>query len=452
MPLIAPMSKTIVIIGGGISGLATLHYLKQKYVGCRDVEILLLEKDASFGGTIRCVVRGHYLFEVGPNGFLDTATRTLELVRDLGLSAELVRRDPSSKMRYVALDDTLYSVPAGLAQFLTFQPFSWWDKARVFAEMFIPKGNDPDESVYDFGVRRFGKKFADIFLDPLVIGIYGGNARDIVLKAAFGKIYQLEQQHGSLLKAMMKWPRAWMSPRVGILTSFRRGQVQLTDGLADRYKESTRLNVQVDRVTRMPGYFAVTTADTRYEADEIFICAPAYQAALIVKEISPSLAQNLERIRYVPMAVVGLVFPCQALASRPSGFGYLIPSNEGKEILGVLFESNIFPGRCSENEVLLRVMIGGSRHPEILKKSSAELTTLACKEIQATLGVDTAPIETFYVAWSAAIPQYDRTYVEVECQLEEELRKWPGLHLIANYRKGVSINDCIENAYQAAHA
>ena len=167
--------------------------------------------------------------------------------------------------------------------------------------------------------------------------------------------------------------------------------------------------------------------------------------------MSPVLGKELEKIRYSPMAVVGLVFQRDAFACPPEGFGYLIPSSEGKQVLGVLFESNIFSGRCGKDEILLRIMAGGARHPEILKKSREELIALALKEVQTTLGTSAQPVETFFVQWPKAIPQYDRAYVEAERELEEELKKWPGLYLVANYRKGVSLNDCIENAWQAVN-
>ncbi|MBI5150223.1 MAG: protoporphyrinogen oxidase [Candidatus Omnitrophica bacterium] len=442
------MSKNIHIVGAGISGLATLHYLKKKYAARPDVAISLLEQSSAPGGTIQSVVRGNCLFETGPNGFLDSKPRTLELVADLGLAGELVKAGRGVQTRYLCLNNTLHPFPMSPGGFFGFRPMRLREKLRVFAEPFVARGTDPGESVYDFGARRLGKRFAEFFLDPMVSGIYGGDARATVLKAAFGRIHEMEQQYGSLFKAMIKLRKGGM-PK-GTLTSFRQGQAQLTDALARRYAPDVWFNEEVKNITRVSGRFAVVTATARHEADEVFVCTPAYQAATILRETSPALARELEKIRYSPLAVIGLVFPRKAFVSPPQGFGYLIPSGEKKEVLGVLFESNIFPGRCGEEEILLRIMVGGARHPEILKRSREELTTLAVKEIQTTLKASAQPVETFFAQWPKAIPQYDRAYVAAERGLEEELTKWPGLHLVANYLHGVSLNDCIENARQAA--
>ena len=463
------MSKQILIIGGGISGLATLHYLKQKYAARPEVTVLLLEQSSRPGGTIQSAARGGYLFETGPNGFLDSSSRshrspageepigqrepngkprTLELAAELGLVGELVKAGRDAQVRYICLNNVLHPFPMSPGGFFGFRPMRLREKLRVFAEPFAARGTDPDESVYSFGARRLGEKFSRLFLDPMVSGIYGGDARATVLKAAFGRIYELEQQYGSLFKAMMKLRKGGI-PK-GTLTSFRRGQAQLTDALARRYENDIRFNEEVRSVTRPSGRFAVVTAAARHEADEVFICAPAYQTAAMIREMAPSMARELEKIRYSPMAVIGLGFPLTAFSRKPEGFGYLIPSSEGKEVLGVLFESNIFPGRCGKEEILLRIMVGGARHPDILSKPREALTALALKEVQTTLKTEALPIETFFVQWPKAIPQYDRAYVAAEAKIAEELKRWPGLYLVANYRKGVSLNDCIENAHQAA--
>jgi len=202
------MSKNIIIIGGGISGLALLHYLKQKYIDREDIHIQLLEKNERLGGTIGSAKKNGCLYETGPNGFLDSKKRTLKFVQELDLEKCLVKADEDSKIRYLSVGNKLHRLPLGPKDFLSFKLLNPLEKIRVLGEYFIPKRCDPDESVYDFGKRRLGEKFSKIFLDPMVSGIYGGDARNANLKSVFPGIYALEEEYGSLVKAMIRIRRA----------------------------------------------------------------------------------------------------------------------------------------------------------------------------------------------------------------------------------------------------
>jgi len=457
------MKKQIVIIGGGISGLALLHYLKQKYIQHDHVDICLLEKNDHLGGTIRSIVKEGCLFETGPNGFLDSKKRTLDFVKDLDLESALVKAHQESKIRYLSVDDALHQLPSSPKEFLSFKLLNLPQKIRVLSEFFIPKKNDPNESVYDFGKRRFGERFSEIFLDPMVSGVYGGDARRANLKAVFPRIYALEEEYGSLFKAMMKIRKTkkgkgdGIGAPTGTLTSFQNGVVQLIDAAEKKYQSNIRLNQEIKSVLRQGNQYTILSADgQRYTADELFFCAPAYSVGPMIKDVNDKLSQCLAKINYAPMAVIGLVYSRQYFSEKPKGYGYLIPSSEGKEVLGVLFEGNIFPGRCRDDQVLLRVMIGGARFPDILCKSQDELISLAVKEVESLRGangnggVSGNPQELFFASWSKAIPQYDLAYCDAKKTIEDELKTIPNLHLVANYLNGVSLNDCIESAYQGA--
>jgi oxygen-dependent protoporphyrinogen oxidase len=451
------MSKTIMIIGGGISGLALLHYLSQRHAQRPDINIRLLEKEGRAGGTIQTRNVDGCLFETGPNGFLDSKQRTLYLVEDLGLSAEIVKAGEHAKIRCISVRDSLYALPSSPKSFLTFPPLNPLDKLRVLCEVFVPRGIDPDESVYAFGKRRLGERFSRLFLDPMISGIYGGDAGRINLRAAFPRIYQLEQEFGSLFKAMIglkKQKKAGQATSAGMpmgtLTSFRLGQTRFVEALTRRYEKNICFHQEVKTVYHRQGRFIISSGDNQYEADDLFVSMPAYRAADILQGISPPLAEELNRVEYAPIAVVGLVFPLSIFRNPPKGFGYVIPSTEKKEVLGVLFESNIFPERCPDGQILFRVMAGGARHPGIVEKSQEEIVRLAVHEVQKTFSIASDPLQTMFAAWPKAIPQYTRNYFDIQNGLDEKLKNWSRLHLVANYRGGVSLNDCIENAYQAA--
>lgn len=439
--------SNIIIIGGGISGLAALHYLKQKFSDRNDVSTLLLEKNVSLGGTIQTIKRNDCLFETGPNGFLNNKPRTLEFFKEIGLNKELVEASPEAKLRFISLRNKLYPIPTSPKSFLTASFLSPLDKIRVLGEIFIPKGNNPQENIFDFGQRRLGKKFTEVFLDAMVSGIYGGEIRDTNLKAAFPRIYALEQEYGSLFKAMFVLKGKGGMP-AGTLTSFKQGMGSCMEVLGQRYKENILLNQEVEAINFLNGQYRIETRERTFEANELFLCCPAYSASKIFKAQDPKIPELLEKIPYAPIVVVGLVFSLKSFLKKPVGFGFLIPSSEKKEVLGVLLDSNIFKGRCPQDHILFRVMIGGARFPDILNKSEEELTQIAIKEVKNHFSLQGSPTETFFTSWSKGIPQYNQIYVKIQEELKKELKSWSHFHIVANYWHGISFNDCIENAFQ----
>ena len=441
--------SNIIIIGGGISGLSTLHFLKKKYAGRSEIDIKLLEKNDYAGGTIRSIERNGCFFETGPDGFLNNKPRTLDFIEEIGLRKDLIKARPEAKVRFISLKNRLYPLPANPKDFLISSLLNPLDKMRILGEILIPKCSNPQESIFDFGQRRLGKKFAKIFLDAMVSGIYGGDAHQLNLKAAFPRIYALEQEYGSLFKAMFALKGKGGMPE-GVLTSLNNGMGEIVQILSQKYKENILLKTEVKSMAMVSGGFKVESSKETFWANEIFLCSPAYSTASIVKNSNPKMAALLEGIYYAPMAVVGLVFALKDFKQKPRGFGFLVPSSEKKAVLGVLFESNIFPGRCPEDHILFRVMIGGSHFPDILKKSREELTQMAVHEIKNYFFIPQAPKETFFVVWPRAIPQYDAKYVQILSSLEEELKDIPNLHVVSNFLKGIAMNDCIENAYQVA--
>jgi oxygen-dependent protoporphyrinogen oxidase len=449
--------KHIVIIGGGISGLSLLHFLKIKYYFREDIQITLLEKSESLGGTIQTVRKSGCLWETGPNGFLDSNPHTLQLIQDLNLQEHLLKASPEAKSRYVHLHNKLMEVPANLFQFLSSPILPWQDKLRVLKEPFIPRGTDAEESVYEFAQRRFGIKFADTFMDPMVRGIFAGDAKHLHLKSAFPRIYELEQKHGSLIKAMIHTRRKKKNsvPKTGssagTLTSFTGGMAQIISAFGFKYKENIDLNQNVLSISKPKKQYIISTEFNEYTADYLFLSAPAYITAPLTKRLSLRLSQELDKIIYAPVAVVSFLFPQSAFEKKPVGFGYLNSSLEGKEVLGVLFESNVFPNRCGENQILLRVMIGGAGRMDILDKTKEELLEMALKEIRHTLFVKGEAIDDFLRVWPQAIPQYDLLYPKIYKKVTAELKGLGGIGICSNYFGGVSFNDCVENAMKAAH-
>jgi oxygen-dependent protoporphyrinogen oxidase len=442
------MNKKIAIIGAGISGLTCLHYLKEKYKNRPDVEITLFEKNDYPGGTIRTEILEDCYFEYGPNGFLDNKPQTLKLVDELGLTDQLISACEESRARFVSIDHKLFPVPTDQDSFMKSKLLNAFDRMRIGLEVTIPKGHDSLESIYDFAKRRFGSRIADVLVDPFVSGVYAGDAKRIVLKATFPKVLELEQEYGSLIKALKKFKDEGQSifPKATLKT-LKNGMGQLIETLTRRYGKEIKLGCEIKSLKKDQHKFSFEINNDDYSADHLIFCTPAYVTAAIVSNIYPELAQKLSKINYAPVAVVGLVYPKEALLEPLEGFGYLIASKEGQEVLGVLFENNIFPKRCSENNILFRVMLGGMHHPKIINLNKHELIQLAKDNLKKNIQIKGEPKASVAHLIGKAIPQYDKDLVLTNEWIRQNISELP-IGFVANWHKGVSLNDCIENAYR----
>lgn len=449
----AQNSTQIVIVGGGISGLSLLHYLHERYARRNDIKILLLEKAEKSGGKVMTRQEKGMLFESGPNGFLDTKGDVLALCEALGLKGELVHAQPTAKRRYFLHQNRLHAFPGSLKDFVLSPELSWGDKLKVFAEILTPGAPDSHETVYEFGCRHFGQRVTELFLDPFINGIYGGDIKNLNLALAFPQFFELEQNYGSFLRGMLA-KRNGITKRnkpKPLLTSLRQGLGQLIHALEEKYKNIILCQREVLSIdlSNSGGYWVKTKQET-LPADQLFLCLPAPGAARLLRSLCPSLSERLGKIAYAPIAVVGFLYRKEALASWPDGFGYLVPSQEKNMILGVLFESNIFPGRCAPDHFLLRVFLGGMLHPEIVSKEPNELIGFAQKEVEARLHTSQDPTQSLCVLWPQAIPQYDQQYAQFRSEILPDMMRLKNLQVVANYWNGISLTDCMRNAKKAA--
>jgi oxygen-dependent protoporphyrinogen oxidase len=406
--------KRIAIVGGGISGLAVLHYLKKRFSNDL-IAITLYEREEFVGGTIRSLQKGPCLFEWGPNAFLDNQPDTLQLIAELGLTDQLITAGPNARRCYIQIKGKLKTIPANSVGFIFSSLLPLKDKFFMIAGIF-KKNVSEDCSIHAYASKRFSYNIAESLVDPLMNGIYAGNIKRLHMASAFPKI---DLREG-------KKPR---------MHSFKFGMGQMVETLAGRYQKHIRTNFEIN-------------SDSHYlfDANVTIMATPAYVAAKIVENINPYLSTLLDQAPYAPIAVAALLFKRNAFKKKPDGLGFLVPSQENKDILGVLLESNVFPQRAGDNQIMMRVMLGGAHHPAIINDDPQQVLSKAIREIDSTYGLLSNPQKTFVKIWPKAIPQYEVNYPQWRRSVQEQSAKTPGLYLCANYLDGVSFNDCIRNA------
>lgn len=437
----------IAVVGGGISGLATLFYINKLLP---EAKVFLFEKEESVGGKIKTENIDEYLFESGSNGFLSNKPLTFDFIEEAGLGDLILKSNDSSRIRYVFHKGKLHLLPDSPKAFLKTKLLSPLGKLRVASEYFIKaKKDSSDESLQDFGYRRVGKEFTDIFLDVMSAGIFASTPKTLSVKSAFPKIVELEREYGGLFRGMLAKKGKGGAPS-GVLTSFKGGMSNFINELE---KKLNFENFKASEVTRVEkgeyGYkldFEVKSVMKKYsmEFDKVIFATPANVTAHLMRKIDREIAYDLASIEYVPMSIVGFGY------DKPyfdlNGFGLLTTTSSHQDILGVLWDSSIFDDRAPSECKSLRVMIGGIRNRELALKSREELIEIATLGIKNTMGIDEVADKVFVKQWREAIPNYSVGHLEKVNKIFKSIKKHKDLYLNSNAYYGVGFNDCIANS------
>jgi oxygen-dependent protoporphyrinogen oxidase len=427
-----------------LSGLATAFYLRKSAPAA---EIVVYEATDGPGGTMQTRVVDGLPFETGANGFLTNKPDCLRLVRDLGLESRLLPSSDATRTRFV-YHDRLHRLPDGPGAFLASDLLTWPQKLRALCEPFVAVASgERDETVREFGDRRLGAAVTGVFLDALCAGIYGATPERLSLRAAFPLVAALEREHGGLLRGMIASRRQQTGPR-GVLTSLQGGLGELAARLARTPGVEWRWSQAIRRIERAPAGYVLTDARGPSVVDRAIVCAPAHAAAPIVADLDPQLGRLLAQIEYTPIAVVG--FGYRLPPRNPDGFGVLTTTASRAPILGVVWESNVFPGRAPPGQRILRVMIGGARNPELVGQDDQGLIATARAGLRRVIGEDPEPATTFVQRWPQGIPCYGVGHLARVAAIDSRVAQWPGFYLNGNAYRGVAMNDCVRASRELA--
>ncbi len=441
-----------VIIGGGITGLSLAYFLLEKKPS---LDLLVIESEKTPGGKIWTDRVDGFLCEGGVNGFLDNRPRTLELISKLSLSP--LRSNDNARKRYIFSDGRLNLLPESPpAFFFSSKLLSLSGRLRVIWEMFVPKWSGGDETLADFARRRLGKEAFEKLIDPMASGIYAGDPEKMSLKSCFLKIFDLEQQYGSLIRAMIKLQKEGKKTGKkvgagpgGVLTSFFDGMEMLINTLALNLDGRLKTGLKADSIEKKKDGYLVSLSDgTHIEAESVICAAPAHEASSMLKGLDKKLSSILESIYYPSISVVCLGYKKEKIKRSLDGFGFLIPNREGRKILGTLWDSSIFPNRAPEGYVLLRSMLGGARMSDLTLQSDDKQIRLVKGELQDIMGINVEPDFAKVYTHHKGIPQYSVGHEQKLQEISENASKFKGLYITGNAYRGIGVNDCIENSYK----
>lgn len=470
--------KSVVIIGGGISGLAAAHRLMElRKEGAAPAEITVVEAGGRFGGVIETDLVNGFLLEGGPDSFISDKPWALDLCLRLGMAGEIIGTNENHRRSFILKKGKLVPVPEGFYLIApsrimpwVFSPLiSWPGKLRMACDLFIPPRREPgDESVGAFIRRRLGREALERVGQPMIGGIYSADPDGLSLEATFPRFQEMERRHGSLIRAF-RAARAerlhnaaagspagienrTSGPRYGLFVSLAGGLESLVSGLLKKISPAVNLRAS-SPVTGLAreGRWKIFLADGgTLEADAVLLAMPAPRQAKLLKAAAPEIGQALSRVRYESVATVNLAFRRQDVSAGLEGFGFVVPAVEKRGIVACTFSSVKYPGRAPDEFVLMRAFAGGAFHPGVFELEDSALTRRALDELGPVLGIRSAPALVSIRRYPEAMPQYRPGHLALIAGIEGGLGRYPGLCLAGNGLRGLGLPDCVRAAEQAA--
>jgi oxygen-dependent protoporphyrinogen oxidase len=446
----------VAIVGAGISGLAAAFWLEHDH---RVEDVLVVESSDRVGGKIQTRIEEGHCLEWGPQGFLDNAPDTLELVALLGLDSRMVQAMDASSDRFILREGKLRKVPMSPVAFLGSKVLPPAARLRVLVEALARRPPVDDETVFDFASRRIGRRAAEVLVDAMVTGVFAGDSRELSLAATFPRMAAMEAEYGSLTRALVARMReARREGRVssgpagpgGTLSSFDRGMAELPQALAAALGDRLRLSWPVSSIVSGQSGFQIVGPGAEISSEALLLTTPSAPSSKLLARAAPAAAEVLDQIQTVPIAVVMSSYGDPHAFGRPvRGFGLLVPGTETLEVLGVLFCHTIFEGHAPPSNLFLRTMIGGARHPEAIEEDDQALLDRTRRSLHSVLGADPDPDRVWIVRWAEGISQYTVGHLE-RVETAENSARQAGIELAGSPYRGVSVNDCIRQAREAA--
>lgn len=460
----------ILVVGGGVTGLAAAHRLVELSRAAQSaVELTLVEASQRLGGVFGTEQVGEYTIETGADSFITNKPGAIQLATRLGMLDQLISPDPEFQRSLILLRGRTVETPVG---FNLLAPSRIWPmlrtpllsplgKVRMAAEYFVPRSLKPDddESLAAFVRRRFGNELLERIVQPMVGGIYTSDPERLSLQATLPRFLELEQKYGSLIKGLRRASRGEQQSaqasgaRYGLFATPVGGMSDLLNALRTALESEVEIQLgrQVKSLRLLPFGCEVDFSEGGRKAfDAVVLALPAYRTARVLSGATPVLSEKLSQIEYASSAIVVSGHDLQKVQHPLNAFGLVIPHCEKRRVLAVSFLSRKFPRRAPPGKVILRTFVGGALQPEELHKTDAEVTATVLAELHEILGVTGTPEFIKVVRYDRAMPQYTVGHLDRVAEIAQLAAEFPCLGLAGNGYCGVGVPDCIESGEAAA--
>ena len=469
----------VVIIGGGISGLSAAYYLAKGGASCT-----ILESRPRLGGVIQTERVEGCTIEAGPDSFLSAKPAALELIRELGLSDQVIGSNDHLRITYVRKGGRLIPLPDGLMMMvptrilplLTTGLLSWSTKVRMGLELLrAPKLRPGDESVAEFIEEHYGPEAVDYLAEPLLSGIYGGSPSELSVTSVLPRFVDLARQYGSLTRGVLaqrakarskdrtggppeplfRTLKGGLGQMIDAIASSIRGKVEVRHGRAQAVEPSGRAqglerNGPAQGVEPGGQAFRIRMDGDWMEADQLVVACEAHSGSRLLAGVDRRLAELLGTVPYSSSMTVALGFNAADFPRPPDGFGFLVPKKERRRLVACTWVGTKFSHRVPEGTVLARCFLGGTQDAAVLQESDEAILAAATAELQEIAGFRAQPRFTRVFRWPCSMAQYTVGHPQRLAEIEARLSSIPGLHLAGNAYRGIGIPDCIRMGRVAA--
>lgn len=454
-----PGQKKVVVVGGGVSGLATAHALRTQH----GIDVTLLEAEQRLGGNVRTVRRDGFLMDEGPDSWVANKPHATALCRALGLGDRLIETVLENRRVYVRMadgrlvllpDGMMLGIPTRIVPLATTPLLSWGGKMRAALDLFLPIGygkkpsEDEDESLGDFVERRLGREVLDKLAAPLLGGLFTGDVSTLSLMGTFPQLAALEKQGGLIRGALATARKAQAAQKPGApkpapFLTLRGGVGELVDALAARLGSDIVLGARVESIVREgDGYVVRHTGGEAIRATHVVIGGPAHVASRLTTPLSEDLGRELGDIGYSSAATVFLGYSKKDIEHPLDATGYLVPNKASGEPQASTWVSSKWPFRAPEGDALMRLFFGEAD----VDRTDEDLVERARREVNLTLKVTAEPKLVHIGRFRRASPQPKVGHLARLRRVQAALEAVPRLHVLGSAYDGVGLGDCVRQA------
>jgi oxygen-dependent protoporphyrinogen oxidase len=443
----------IVVVGGGITGLAAAFEAARRGAQC-----LVLESSPATGGLIRTERTGGFTIDAGPDSLLVQKPAAIQLCEELGLSSQLMTtRQPRTAFvlrngRLHALPSpSVLGIPTSLAALLRYDLLDWPARLRVALEPLIPEPQKKDdESVAAFFRRRFGAATVHLIAEPLLGGIHAGDIEQLSIRALFPRLVHAAGRRGGVTRNLRGGPRS----ETGMFRALRGGMADMVAAIEKVLPAgAVRTNCPVTRIERTGSGWTVTAGGGQIEASAAIVAAPAHAAAALLRPLDAEAARLCDAVPYASTVSVALGWKRRDVAHPLAGSGFVVARRHSNvRITACTWVSSKWEHRAPADHVLLRAFAGGIHDPGAVDLDDQALIDMAVRDLSPLLAISAPPVLTRVFRSRNAGAQHLVGHGARTAALAHRIAALPGLFAAGSGFESIGIPDCVANGRRAGGA